>query len=343
MSSSKRPGSSSSAAKKGLKQGNLFSFFTKKPPAASPSASASAPTNAPAPSNAAPDCAKAELWQQVSVGQRIEVYWPNDKTYYPCTITGQRSGRGVFFLTYDDGEEERVDLSTETFRLLKEEPNKGPASKKRRIHEDTDEEEFQLEDSASEDGDDESAYEQDEAAAEEEPEEDEEQLMDTVTDDEEDPEPPRKNKKPRFQVTEVQPAKATIKVSNSVLTPIRPSVTAVVSATKTPGPQPARLLTPSPSQGSAPLTYVEGALNPAGSHLHNHLKFLRNPTDSQGRTANDPNYDPHTLRVDYQELERGKKLTPASRQWWEIKAQYYDTVLLFKTGMFLLNVHLLVI
>lgn len=85
---------------------------------------------------------------------------------------------------------------------------------------------------------------------------------------------------------------------------------------------------------SSPPPFVRDAVNPAGSHVHHHLQFLRNPRDAKGRSNNHPDYDGRTLRVDANEWERvcGNKMTNAVVQWWELKAQYYDTVLMFKTG-----------
>jgi DNA mismatch repair protein MSH6 len=346
MPPSKRPASSSST--KSLKQGSLFSFFSKKP-ADSPSASAAGPVAtefqgqashpllppllASAPSSAAASSApnlKAP-WQQVTIGSRVEVYWPDDKAYYAASVTGQqRIGKSVFTLSYDDGEVERVDLSTEEFRML--DSSKAPAPKRRRIHDSDDEEEFEymMGDSASEAGDDESAYEHN--SQDKNHPEDEEDLEDwMVTDDEEEEEEPKPaTKKPRFQVTQIKKPAATSKpIKSNMTTPIRPATKVTTTKTNI-TPSPVGLTSPSPTQA---LPYVKGALNPAGSHLHNHLKFVQNPKDSQGRTKDDPNYDPRTLKVDYQEIERMiDKLTPASRQWWELKAQYFDTVLLFKTG-----------
>ena len=321
-----------------MKQGSLFSFFSKKPanPAASvavatqshsqsqsqsqPVASAPSTTAASAPDHKA-------LWQQVSIGSRVEVYWPDDKTYYPASVTGQRNvGKSVFTLSYDDGEVERVDLSTEKFRILNE--SKVPASKKRRIHESDDDEEFEymMGDSASEADEDESNYEN---KSEDNPKDEEEEEDWMVTDEEDEEEKLKPAKKPRFQVTQMKkPAVASKPPTSNLTTPIRPTTTVTTNKT-TITPSPAGLISPSPTQA---LTYVKGALNPAGSHLHNHLKFLQNPRDSHGRTKDDPNYDPRTLKVDYREIEQKEKLTPASRQWWELKAQYFDTVLFFKTG-----------
>jgi DNA mismatch repair protein MSH6 len=85
---------------------------------------------------------------------------------------------------------------------------------------------------------------------------------------------------------------------------------------------------------STPIMYVDKEVNQAGQHVHNHLKFLRNPKDSQGRAKDHPDYDPHTLKVDLVEFDKHQNVSPGIRQWWEIKAQYFDTVLLFKTGKF---------
>jgi len=79
-------------------------------------------------------------------------------------------------------------------------------------------------------------------------------------------------------------------------------------------------------------------VNPAGTHWHNHFKFLHpaHRKDANGRSTSHPDYDSRTLRVDKEEIRRvrGSKLTPAQEQWWDIKARYADAILLFKTGKF---------
>lgn len=331
MAPSSQSGSSSGAKKQ--KQGNLFSFFSKKPAAKPKTAAARKNDEPPAskPSASAASAAAKELWHQVTLGTRVEVYWPDDKRYYAATVTGQRNaGKSVFTLEYDDGEVERADLGAEQFRLLKEKA--AAASKKRRIQEDS-EEEFELEDTASEGGE-ESAYEHDEAAHESDNDEDDEQWM--VTDDEVTPKPAKKKKKAAFQVTQLKSAASASKppakrLKSDYTTPMRAGTSQPTSKpTVTPLD---RRTSPTQPHGT-PLPYVKDALNPAGSHLHNHLKFLQNPKDSQRRTKDDPNYDPHTLWVDFAEIDRHQKVSQANRQWWEIKAQYADAVLFFKTGKF---------
>jgi DNA mismatch repair protein MSH6 len=80
--------------------------------------------------------------------------------------------------------------------------------------------------------------------------------------------------------------------------------------------------------------FVRDAVNPAGSHVHNHLRFLQNPKDAKGRQRGDDEYDPRSLTVVEKEWEKvcGSKMTNAVVQWWDLKKQYFDTVLLFKTG-----------
>jgi DNA mismatch repair protein MSH6 len=81
--------------------------------------------------------------------------------------------------------------------------------------------------------------------------------------------------------------------------------------------------------------YTKGAVNPAGSHVHNHLKFLQHRRDAQGRTPDHADYDPRTLKVVLSDwVYHCDKMTDAVKQWWDLKAQYMDTVLLFKTGKF---------
>lgn len=93
--------------------------------------------------------------------------------------------------------------------------------------------------------------------------------------------------------------------------------------------------------GDKALPYLRDTVNPPGSHVHNHLKFLRSPRDANGRSPGEVGYNPRTLKVDYKELQRhynptntSKPVPPAVQQWWELKAQYFDTILLFKTGKF---------
>ncbi len=81
------------------------------------------------------------------------------------------------------------------------------------------------------------------------------------------------------------------------------------------------------------LPYVKNVLNIQGAHVHNHLSFLQEPRDAQGRRPGEFGYDPRTLKVVPADWDAHMgKMTNAVQQWWDLKSQYFDTVLLFKTG-----------
>lgn len=67
--------------------------------------------------------------------------------------------------------------------------------------------------------------------------------------------------------------------------------------------------------------------------LHNSIDFLQpnKIMDANRKKPNDPEYDPTSLYVPETYL---KSLSPAMRQWWELKSKYFDTVLFFKVGKF---------
>jgi hypothetical protein len=56
---------------------------------------------------------------QVEIGSRVAVLWPDDDTYYGATVTQERNDKKKsFYLEYDDGEREWIDLRQHKFRLL---------------------------------------------------------------------------------------------------------------------------------------------------------------------------------------------------------------------------------
>ncbi|GAB0091644.1 DNA mismatch repair protein [Sergentomyia squamirostris] len=78
---------------------------------------------------------------------------------------------------------------------------------------------------------------------------------------------------------------------------------------------------------------MDTAVEEDTSWLHNKLDFLQpeNIRDAMKRRPNNPDYDPNTLLVPESYL---KKVTPGMQQWWLMKAQHYDCVILFKVGKF---------
>ncbi|XP_049939729.1 DNA mismatch repair protein Msh6 isoform X1 [Schistocerca serialis cubense] len=77
----------------------------------------------------------------------------------------------------------------------------------------------------------------------------------------------------------------------------------------------------------------KGETETADEWTHLKLEFLKpeNIRDADKRKPTDPNYNAKTLFVP----ESFKKtLTPAMRQWWEIKSNNFDSVIFFKVGKF---------
>ena len=66
---------------------------------------------------------------------------------------------------------------------------------------------------------------------------------------------------------------------------------------------------------------------------HTSLDFLRPEKirDKDRRRPDDPDYNPRTLHVPESFLNNQ---TPAQRQWWVLKADYFDVILFFKMGKF---------
>ncbi|XP_065307816.2 DNA mismatch repair protein Msh6-like [Dermacentor albipictus] len=71
----------------------------------------------------------------------------------------------------------------------------------------------------------------------------------------------------------------------------------------------------------------------SGTWAHLSFDFLKEGKrrDAAGRLATHPEFNPHTLHVPEAVKD---KLTPAMRQWWEMKANHFDVILFFKVGKF---------
>ncbi|CAI2304379.1 unnamed protein product [Caenorhabditis sp. 36 PRJEB53466] len=72
---------------------------------------------------------------------------------------------------------------------------------------------------------------------------------------------------------------------------------------------------------------------------HESFEFLKPEKirDAYKRPASDPEYDPKTLWVP---PDFHQKQTPGHRQWWTIKSQHFDTIILFKVGKFYETYHM---
>ncbi|XP_046358330.1 DNA mismatch repair protein Msh6-like [Haliotis rufescens] len=84
---------------------------------------------------------------------------------------------------------------------------------------------------------------------------------------------------------------------------------------------------------NAPEQVVTDTPDIQGDFPHVKLDFLQPDKirDIKGRKQNTDDYDPRTVMVPDTFM---KKQTPAMRQWWELKAHHYDTILFFKMGKF---------
>ncbi|KAK3281669.1 hypothetical protein CYMTET_10548, partial [Cymbomonas tetramitiformis] len=60
------------------------------------------------------------MGEVVGVGQRIEIYWPDEDSWFPGTLVDQRNedGKVLSKVEYDDGDEETLNLADEKYRLL---------------------------------------------------------------------------------------------------------------------------------------------------------------------------------------------------------------------------------
>ena len=322
-----------SAPKPAAGQKNLFSFFKPKPAAtskASPAAPPAPPAKAPTPAKKGPSCpASNPPISSLEPKTNLLVWWPADKEWYKCHIV-ERLKDGRVEVLYEDGEDEILRLENEIWKLDDEAVSDGAAgkrgggeeevaasssSKRRRIMESSDES-FAMDEA---DDDDSFKCDLDES--------DEESFhADEEEEEDETPKPKAKSAK--------KPAKAKV----TVLTPKTTSQPKrVVSKT------PCKPTRPTPNNLTSkqlhPAFPQAGVVNHPGTHLHNHLSFFSNRKDLNGNTSSHPDFSVYNMRIDYNELESmcktlGTNLSPAQRQWWEIKSQYANCVLLFKTGKF---------
>jgi DNA mismatch repair protein MSH6 len=305
---------------KPLKQGTLFSFFNKaKPPAAS-AVPATKQKEACEPAATKPP-------PQVKIGDRIEVYWKDDQEYYAATVTQHRQASS--FLEYDDGQTEWLDLAQEQFRILPSSRSK----QRRSIREDDDEEEAEFDGTLE--SDDGSVYEDQHDEPKDDVSEEDKWL---VSDEDEEEERPKKKLKvtkhkttPELKTPSARKTTALNQFGHTPKSVITPSSQFPPPVVPTPV---AATTTATTTNNNKVTPFVKDAVNPAGSHVHNHLPFLQNPRDLQRRSTDDPQYDPRTLLVVERDWVKvmGKEMTDAVKQWWDLKSQYFDTVLLFKTG-----------
>lgn len=67
--------------------------------------------------------------------------------------------------------------------------------------------------------------------------------------------------------------------------------------------------------------------------IHEKLEFLK-PEKIRDINKNKPSHPEYDKKTLYIPDDYFKTLTPAMKQWWELKCKHFDTVLFFKVGKF---------
>lgn len=211
--------------------------------------------------------------------------------------------------------EEKVKPSRRSSRAAAE---KGQKSKRRRI----------VVASDSDDSGEEFNPEQAKVSSDEEDEEEEEVVSSEAEEEESEQEPePESPVKP---VKRKRPLEKSVKSQSKLDTPKRAPVTlpSVTSNTKS------RLSTFSaPDNFESQSTSANGTEGGSTVWDHEKLDWLQDGKrkDAQRKRQSDENYDPTTLYVPDDFLNR---TTPGMRRWWQLKSEMFDTVLFYKVGKF---------
>jgi DNA mismatch repair protein MSH6 len=93
-----------------------------------------------------------------------------------------------------------------------------------------------------------------------------------------------------------------------------------------------------PGSGGKKLAAIGEGVFPIGKHDHDELSWLNEKRrDADGRSRDDPQFNPRTLKVDSKYLS---DQTPAQQQYWDFKKDNMDVVLFFKVGKFYELFHL---
>ncbi|KAK9807187.1 hypothetical protein WJX73_005617 [Symbiochloris irregularis] len=282
---------------------------------------------APAKTTAAEVAAEPDGCQLVC--KRVSVYWPDDDDWYQGTVKGFNGSKHR--IAYDDGEQETVDLSVEKYKIIsgtEPEPEPKPeqrSAKRRAAHV-----------IFSDDDDEEMSKEADESPG------DSASGSDFGQDEEK--EPAKKKAK-----TAPTPAKATTNKTPASKTPARTAPSSAQSmgkktpATKTPSAKPAGS---SAKLAAMPAAIASSTPAPKGMEASDdwqrytqraaqRFPFLAadRVMDANRRRPGHPDWDPRTLHIPPTWF-KDAKVSEGQRQWWQFKAQHFDSVMLFKMGKF---------
>lgn len=264
------------------------------------------------------------------VNRRIKVYWPLDKAWYEGRVKSFDKSSGKHMVQYDDEEEELLDLSKERIELFKEHAKRFRRLRKFSIDEDDDDAGGGSEgnvDKNVESGADDSADEDWGMNVDKEVIDDEMEDLDLVDENEEE----EKEK----EVEDTRPKKLDLKKRKSSGMEL-----GSVKKIKNAAPldlSPRNLEQKNNNNGGKASAFVDNAVvgdkaERFTTREEEKFKFLgKHRKDAKKRSPGDENYDPRTLYLPPDFLER---LSGCQRQWWEFKAQHMDKVLFFKMGKF---------
>nr|XP_043621145.1 DNA mismatch repair protein MSH6 isoform X2 [Erigeron canadensis] len=338
-------------------QRQITSFFTKSPSPSqsqSPSPVQSNPKlnpksnpnpNSPSPSTLQPKITKKlplvigqapknPSYGEEVVNRRIRVYWPLDKIWYEGYIKSFDKSVSKHLVQYDDSEEELLDLSKEKVEILKQEK----AKRFRRLRR------FSIEDNVgkSKDDDDDDDWEMkaDKDVVDDDSDDkdwemkvdkdvvDDDEMVDLGLVDEEEEEEEEDVKKADFKKRKGSGVKLNSDSGKKIKTESPISRCTFLEATKN-----------KDNSAGVKVSNIVGNTAVVGDKAdrfalreEEKFKFLgKNRRDSKRRSPGDDGYDPRTLYLPSDFLN---KLTGGQRQWWEFKANHMDKVLFFKMGKF---------
>lgn len=229
------------------------------------------------------------------MGKTVRVYWPDDEEWYQGTLQRLDAATGKYFIQYNDGDSEYLDLSKERYELLNEEQQQkhlksiNNTSKRKR----------QLDTTGQRC-----------------------RHPSVIMSDSEDDEFKDSN------VSNPELTKTPGGTGARESTQHRRKHLAFESAMeKVDFAKPDNIQTPSP--------LAENVSSRFAQRESVRFPFINPDTirDAQRRRPDDPEYDPSTLYIP-PEWYKQHKISEGQKQWWEFKASHWGSVLLFKMGKF---------
>ncbi|CAL8470971.1 g10513 [Coccomyxa elongata] len=277
------------------------------------------------------------------VGLCCKVFWVDDKKWYKGVISQHDASKGKHLVEYEDGDTEWLDLAQEKIELLQK-PGEATHAKKplkrlikrKAILESDDEEEaaVPMDDSGDESG---SEFIGADAASSE------SDSDESAAASDEDQAPP-KRKTPAKQRAPQSAKNIEMAPQQASKTPAPVLRSAGAAVRSTPQQKAAGAVMQAALNKDAPATDTKGSkggVEPAGDiaryakRAEERFPFLapEQIRDANKKRPDQPGYNPRTLYIPPDWFKKAK-VSEGQRQWWEFKAQHFDSVMLFKMGKF---------